>query len=528
MNRKKRILFLPLLGVLSFVVLGTRAEATNYTVKASGGGNYSSIQACANAAAAGDTCTVYAGNYGETVTISKSGSSGNPITFQVNAGDTATVHGWNLGSSSWIVIGGSSSNTGFEVTGGAAFTWTTMSHVVIQNNNIHDTTGRCFQGPSGDGSGPATYDSVLNNTITYCGGAQSQGFLIEGNHWLISGNTISHVEDGIALYGDHHVVRNNTFGPVVASEYGTQHPDALESSCAGDFPLVHMVFEGNTIVNWGQANAHVLLLRDTNSCGQTDQIIRFNSASNIGSYFISNDTNSQNERIYNNSVSNTQASAGTKDPEDLTFTDGDTGAKVINNIFANTARANNVDWCVYYDTSSAAGFTENHNLCFLTGYSGAWKGPASGSTSNQYASSDLTNRDPLFLDALSDLHIQTGSAAVGQGGPLTTAVGSGSGTSLTVADAGFFQDGYGISGVQPDWIRIGGSSNVQISSINYSTNVITLASSASWSSGDPIYLSKNSTGGSVLNGSNPDIGAFQSGGQTSIAAPVDLQVTAIN
>src|SRR5437868_4977665 len=66
------------------------------TVKAAGGGNYTTIQACANAAVAGDTCTVYAGTYNEYVNLPTSGTGTNGvctscITFTVNPGDTAQV-----------------------------------------------------------------------------------------------------------------------------------------------------------------------------------------------------------------------------------------------------------------------------------------------------------------------------------------------------------------------------------------------------------------------------------------------------
>jgi hypothetical protein len=89
-----------------------------------------------------------------------------------------------------------------------------------------------------------------------------------------------------------------------------------------------------------------------------------------------------------------------------------------------------------------------------------------------------------------------------------------------VANAGFFSDGYGINGVQPDWIRIGASTTAQISSVNYSSNVITLASPASWSSGASVYLYKNSNGAVVLNGANPDIGAYPFGSTSASQAPL--------
>jgi len=77
---------------LNLLLLGLQAEATTYSVKAGGGGNFTTIQACANAAVAGDTCTVFAGTYSGW-TQPTSGSAGKPITFQANPGDTVTLTG---------------------------------------------------------------------------------------------------------------------------------------------------------------------------------------------------------------------------------------------------------------------------------------------------------------------------------------------------------------------------------------------------------------------------------------------------
>jgi len=204
-----------------------------------------------------------------------------------------------------------------------------------------------------------------------------------------------------------------------------------------------------------------------------------------------------------------------KDFSDLVFTNGDTGANVINNILMDDWRLASADYCIFLDSSSLSGFTENHNLCYLTGWTGSWQNP-----NGPYSGTDIFNQDPKFVNEMSDLHIQAGSPAIGAGGPLTTAVGSGaSSTSLTVANAGFFSDGYGITGVQPDWIRIGPSATAQIASVNYSSNVITLATPVSWSSGASVYLYKNSNGTIVLTGTNPDIGAFPSGSTSGGGTP---------
>lgn len=306
------------------------------------------------------------------------------------------------------------------------------------------------------------------------------------------------------------VVRNNHFGPITAAEQGSNHPDAIESSCSVgfDYPLQHMLFEGNTIQDWRSSDAHGLLLRDTQNCGQDENVIRYNQLVNLGSNFISNDVNSKREIIYNNSVSQMQTDLSPKDMSDLVFTNGDTGAQVINNIFANNWRPASKDYCIYTDSSSNSGFNENHNLCFLTGWAGSWSTSAFG----PYSVSDVFNKDPLFVNPTSDLHIQAGSPAIGAGGPLTTATNSGANViSLSVVNAGFFSDGYGLTGVQGDWIRIGSSTTVQILSVNYSTNVLTLANPVSWSSGSAVYLYKKSDGVVVLTGANPDAGAFPSG-----------------
>ncbi|MBE3142388.1 MAG: hypothetical protein IMZ61_00460 [Planctomycetes bacterium] len=78
----------------------------------------------------------------------------------------------------------------------------------------------------------------------------------------------------------------------------------------------------------------------------------------------------------------------------------------------------------------------------------------------------------------------------------------------------YFQDGtwgsaltHGVT-LFPDWIAIGTVGNVvEISSIDYSTNTITLASPMTWSNNDKIWLYKDSGGRCVLNGTAPDYGA---------------------
>jgi hypothetical protein len=123
-----------------------------------------------------------------------------------------------------------------------------------------------------------------------------------------------------------------------------------------------------------------------------------------------------------------------------------------------------------------------------------------------------------------NFNLAAGSPALNAGTHLTTVAAgdSGSGTSLVVTDAAFFQDGLGLNaaGVQADCIAVGTASNhVCVTAVNYSTNTLTLASSISRSSGQGVYLYSKSDGTQVLTGSAPNIGATFSGSSSSNPPP---------
>ena len=149
-----------------------------------------------------------------------------------------------------------------------------------------------------------------------------------------------------------------------------------------------------------------------------------------------------------------------------------------------------------------------------------------------------TDGDPLFVNTdvsdpasltLPDLSLQAGSGAIDNGIHLTQANGSGSNSNtLIVDDARYFQDGSwgsSLSDIQADWIAIGTVDNVvQISSINYSTNTITIASSMTWSGNANIWLYKNSSGAVVLHGTAPDQGAYEFGSSLAMSAPKNVEL----
>lgn len=108
--------------------------------------------------------------------------------------------------------------------------------------------------------------------------------------------------------------------------------------------------------------------------------------------------------------------------------------------------------------------------------------------------------DPQILDPASgDFSLLDASQAIDAGGPLTVTVGAGSGTELTVEDAGYFCDGLGM--VDGDQIRIGTNPQVRITDVDYETDVITVDQTVTWNDGDGVSL--------PYYGSAPDVGAFE-------------------
>lgn len=64
--------------------------------------------------------------------------------------------------------------------------------------------------------------------------------------------------------------------------------------------------------------------------------------------------------------------------------------------------------------------------------------------------------------------------------------------------------------MQADWIAIGTVGNVvQINSIDYATNTITLASPMTWSDNASVWLYKKSDGTRVLYSTAPEMGAHE-------------------
>ncbi|MDJ0927435.1 MAG: DUF1565 domain-containing protein [Gammaproteobacteria bacterium] len=162
-----------------------------------------------------------------------------------------------------------------------------------------------------------------------------------------------------------------------------------------------------------------------------------------------------------------------------------------------------------------------------------WSGGSRPDFSAFAGVSNVYSASPGFRDYNNnDFSLTAGSPAIDAGAPLTrvASADTGSGTSLRVEDSRWF---FGNCANFPSWmgvtceyIRVGpsfaNSTEIQIAGANDGTNTITLATGISRSDGDYVWLSRDSDGTVLVQGSAPDIGAYEfasSGGDTIPPVP---------
>jgi hypothetical protein len=473
---------------------------------------YATIQSCADAAQPGETCLVLDGTYDERVTPPRSGSEGSPITFR-GAGK-AVLRGFDVRQRSDIdIIGLEMTDAGMSADSIATILLESSSRIRIVENSIHDTSNTyCVRMRAMEPAGASDHVTVRNNVISRCGSLSQTspgiGIGVFGDENLVEGNDLSHLGDDFTRVtgGDFIVIRNNTFHDNSLDDWSGSgaHIDGMQNYCsANGLATRHLLVEGNRMVDTPSPDTHFVIYQDYEPCGDSEFVVRYNVARNVGSYVQINDVATPNVRLYNNTFSTIGVAFSPMAWATLGFNNASLGGKLINNIFYDTVR--NGGYVYDVDESSIPGFVANHNLAYgsACGASCAWAEPITSEPDV------VLNQNPMFVSE-TDLALRAGSPAVDRGGHLTRVAGSdsGAGSSLLVEDAGFFQDGW--AGAEPDWIAVGDTANsVQISSIDYAANTILLANPISRSADDPVWLFRISDGSQVLYGSAPDIGALE-------------------
>jgi hypothetical protein len=517
---------LAVLSSLFVLMFSLQAVAAVYTVKAGGGGNFTTIQACSNTAISGDTCEVFAGSYSGW-TQSRSGSANSPITFTAHTGDAVTItSGVTISGFSYITIsyfGFSGSSA--RVTGNGSST-----HNVITHNSFTGGITRAFNIPSGLGSGGS--DNVFSYNVINTGSisSTSPAIALYGDRNLIEHNeAYGGGGDFINVGGKNVVIRDNYFHTADGSSSG-EHIDFVQVIGAGTSPtLSFSLIEHNVerdCVNDG-GNCHFFIIRTGASTppAADSNILRFNYAQHLdgrGGDFGGDTDNVPNARFYNNTI----ATEANHDESGDCANWGNNPGEAINGVAKNNicynVEATSTHKAPFYDYAVSGGAMPNNNgnLNFNTGYAGAWNAPYTSEPT--YAA--LHSKNPLFANYPTDATLQATSPAINAGVALTdvSSADSGSGTSLVVNDARYFQPGW--AGTQGDWIRVGTSTTVQIASVNYATNTLTLATAIARSPGTAVYLYKNSAGTVVLLGSLPTVGAAPFSSTKPPSAPTNVRI----
>lgn len=475
-----------------------------------------------------DTVLFVAGIYDEVLTPSAGtvGTLGHQVVFSGNS-KAATIRRSSLVNKSYVTLNGFRITTqGMTADTNPGVTVTGSTGCIITNFTMQEVTS-ITAGIRGLTTGLTTGLTISNGVIThvYSTSSNLNNIAIQiqggGSNILVDNVEMTQVSDGVALFGvDHWTVRNSLYhGNPAATSGGNQHNDFVQGNCNGVIQALNYgLMEGNSIYDMPDADTHGFLVNTTSTCGGASYLIfRRNAINDLGVRMYVADNNDQSpantlyHKIYNNSIwnSGTISSTTVHNTADVR---GTSFAGVYNNIFMNAI----TDVAARNVISVGTSTTDDYNMgCFYltatTCNNTTWATPISAEANGKRGTSD----NPRFVDptltahARADLHLQPGSPAIDAGGPLTTVDSmTGSGTSITLTDAAFFQDGWG--GVTADCIAVGTATNTAcISSINYGTNVVSLLSSIAWTSGDPVYLYKNSSGTVVLYGSKPDMGAYE-------------------
>jgi hypothetical protein len=533
-----------LFAIIYLLCFNSRSGASTYYVATDGNDSdtgeisapWKTVQKSAATVKAGDTVFIRGGTYQGNLVPTNSGTNGNYITFAAYSGEAVTLthnpaqdqHVINLRGKSYIVI------DGFTLNGNWTGSWVEGyqggNYNIIRNNTMEN----CIRTRHGINVTVGTHWKILNNTITHgqpdqvsSQGTDAISLHPSGGYHLVEGNKITNAEHATLLAGGSNIVVRNNY---LSNGYNQV---ANSGSVTGDKKILweNNILVGTTNVPRDLNQAQGIQLNSQQTIIRHN-VIYGNYSAGIALECYMSDGEAQDvngNRVYNNvlfgnhdcgiRVSRFEAGSVMSDNvfknnvlrknersrevlnyQQLYFADFAAGQINIDYVVTNSFFANNNFSAVVSNTtviggSSALGSNIVHELSW-------WQMNYPMNIANNIET------DPLFVnESALDFNLQLESPLIDAGAALTETVGSGSGAQVVVVDAKYFSDGWGV--VDPDWIKIGSQNPVQIVSIDYNTNTITLASSLSWNNGDRVNLYKDSSGNVVLYGNNPDIGASE-------------------
>lgn len=452
------------------------------------------------ALSSGDLIWIKGGTYDERFSIIKGGSDKHCITYLGTGATRPVIRAITADGISDIALLNLELGKQSPVQRYSAITLSHCANILIQDNYVHDTYGggvvTAYRTTS---SHIVVRHNLFSDIGSVDGGSGSSiVILLSGDHNLVEYNSIIRSMDRCRAFGTGVVVRNNFWGPTDSIFYPKANPypnhtDGFQSYEGGP-PLIQFLYERNLDIDntdsAGRTNAHGVLVQDgIGDAGFNWYILRFNmlirpgggaySFQNVSRTYVYNSTfiaiQHGSSRIYNTAAGYTYPSTLSAATSDL--------ADVRNNTWSFCSNCNDprgIISSVYLPTHFSSAAQHSYNL-----------GPKIRLPSDA-SPKNLEQIDPRFTDGTGikghdDYTLQLGSPLIEAGAPITRATSLGrNSVSLQVADARRLFDGWGIA--DADFIKIGSGSYIQIASIDYKDNLVTLSEARSWNDGDSVFV----------------------------------------
>jgi parallel beta-helix repeat protein len=568
--RPRPVLLALLLPV--FLAASRSAPAATYYVATQGNdlnpgtaaSPWRTIQKAAGALLPGDTVLIRQGTYQETVAPARSGAGGNSIVYRNYEGEEVVIDGQNRTHANCVLVNGKAylQFIGLTLTGasGAALDILGASHDITLDglkcrnsrfgirakgelSPITSVTVRNCDITANSKYGIFFYKKVYDSTIgpnnhIYSNGGEDQSYGIEistdypgvqadgARNIVMHDNEVDHNDvQGIQTwnsvgvliahnYFHHHgatgiQIENGSANIIVqdnVSEYNAQTWEYETGAWIDD--THNAVVSGNTFrgnkIGLMVTSSTRVILRNNVIVDNNRGVPNLYNAMGVNVNMTSYDVAVVHNTLHGNGAPESSKggiSMGSKPPV--------SGILFKNNILSET----HAPYDLYYGTD---GYTSDFNLLYnMRQIAVYWQG-AKRSWSQYLASSGQEAhsivKQPGFVDVTNqDFHLGGGSPGIDAGDCLARTVGSGTGQTIRVTDAGYFSDGFGMT--LGDLVRVG-ENEVRIKSVDYGAKTITVDRQIEWKDGDGVSY--------PYVGRAPDMGAYEA--SSGMDPPTELRV----
>lgn len=499
-------------------LIGTNyCEDYNASSRACGDGDkkvYKSLASAASIAIAGDIVEIRGGSYNESLNPGNSGNSSSPITFRAYNNENAIITGSSLtpaidiSDRSYLIL------EGLEVTNVRRWLYAVNSHHnIIRNNSFSGANDSGGSSKTGLFFQEATYNKILDNVID--DSTQDNIALIKSDNNIVANNTITNAAHTLWAIkcGNRNVIRNNYFynpeqkiGEIYdCDDVGFDHEFFLHNSTKRNIVENNIFAKSSSYYSPSGGNGI--------QYSAQNGIIRFNVfyENNVGlgmQHYSPEALYNYSNRVYHNTFyNNLCGGVSTTDPSTPDYSDN----LFVNNIFYKNHECGGVSpyQLVYRNGLGGFQFISNNLFSGVPADSliGAWQG--SGNTLQWFEtnypglfSSNLEISPDFVNESSYDFRLNPSSPMVNAGRFLTSTTNSGSGSTITVQDANYFYDGFGIEGETGDYARLEGRDDIlEIISVDYTNNKVTVNKQVTWTAGQGFSLE--------YTGTAPDLGAYE-------------------